>query len=104
MASRKIYIDNGTNLGWDTQVAISYDGVAWSSVPKAGMKVLVHQLNFQTASPGNVDIEPSGDVITLMNVADTSTYARFHIEDVANQPTWTTTALALQDINEWLVS
>jgi len=103
MADRKIYIDNGTNLGWDTQIITSRDGVTWESFPKAGMKVTVHQLNMQASYPTNVNVEPSGDVIILQNVDDDTTYARFHLQNVVNQ-TWATAQDALNDINTWLVS
>ena len=105
MANSKIYIVNGTDqFGIHTGcINISYDGVDWSTIPKAGLEVLVHKLNLDTTDPNDVNKhQDRGTFIVLKNAASISSYIRFKPTNVVNQ-SWAEDGLqAVEDINNWI--
>lgn len=104
MANKKIYIQNGSavNAAWTGLIAMSPDGVTWSTFPKLGLQVNQHTFTLDKSGYNNVNKfgEP-GQYIVLQEHSDKEVYCRFLFSNVVNQ-TWTSANDAVEDINTWI--
>ena len=105
------YIDNGININaaWEKHIAISTDGVRWETFSKDGLNVIPAIRQANTNSPLTDKVEKC--IITLTRTGEEDPAFFFDVDNVANQPTWTTPAniitrqtVAVEDITTWLSS
>ena len=103
------YIDNGININaaWEKHIAISTDGVRWETFSKDGLNVIPAIRQANTNSPLTDKVEKC--IITLTRTGEEDPAFFFDVDNVANQPTWTTPTniitkciTAVDDITTWL--
>jgi len=83
-----IYIDDGVNVdaSWINSIAISADGVNWSTINKHALNVNARWVNLPSKSP--ILRKQSHGLISLtVGEADDQKIV-FDPNDVVNQPTW----------------
>ncbi len=101
----QLYIQNGVdvNANWTASIAVSPDGVHWSSLPKTDMAV--HQLTlFRKQNALN---DSAIKRVVSLRYKGTQDFAiKFKLSDVADQPTWTDNDAGLiqaqDDISDWI--
>ncbi|MCK5644240.1 MAG: hypothetical protein KAJ19_25805 [Gammaproteobacteria bacterium] len=101
-----IYIDKGVNVdaSWVNHIAVSSDGINWSTINIHALDVKSRYLNLNNDSP--LTRGGSHGMITI-STSDSNIKAQFDPNDVLNQPTWlgnTPAKLqkAVADITGWL--
>ena len=102
-----IYIDDGVNvnLSWINSIAISADGVNWSTINKHGINVNSRWIDLPASSP--ILRKSSHGLISLSIGNDDTQLITFDPNDVVNQAAWNGNTLAamqlaVADITGWL--
>lgn len=99
-------IENGVliNAAWTPYIAVSTNGVDWTLIPKAGLKIDGQLSRTNTTSP--LVNRPVQTRISLKSHNDRHPLVEFDAQDVTNKPTWnagTQAALniATDEIGTW---
>lgn len=110
--AQQFYIDNGTNINaaWEAHIAVSYDGVAWTPIAKAGIDVLPVVRTVSVNNPSNpLTQKEKRCYIELKRGGDDTPVVSFDVDNVANQAGWTSGSTvgdrciaAIADITTWL--
>lgn len=104
MASKKIHLQNGTvvDADWKGLIALSVDGVNWSTFPKEGLQVKQYPVQFTTTGENNINkFNQPGAYVTLAEFSSRDEFLRFYPTDVVNQ-SWTTGQAAVNEISSWI--
>jgi hypothetical protein len=108
MASRRLYVSNGITVdaAWTKYIAVSENGVNWTTIPKEGTMVRSSFRSSGNTIPPNVIGPRLNTRISLVDSGGTQIMG-FECDNVINQATWqgkTPAALqvAVDDITTWL--
>lgn len=108
----KLYIQEGSvvDAGWVDQIAVSSDGVTWSSIQKAGLSVTLFTSKRDKTRYNALDkIKGTEYLITLSDGKENGFNLQFNPNDVANQATWlgdtiVKARVAVDDISTWIAT
>jgi hypothetical protein len=108
-----IYINDGVLVdpSWVNSLAISNDGVTWSTINKHGVDVSYTIVNAPVGSQAPMNNKAQYAKITLRRAMSGEVLLTFDVDDVENHPLWNTATTGnlvtsvqncMSDITGWL--
>jgi len=102
-----MYIDNGSNQGYSTNViVVSSDGIRWDQIQKSRITAVDSRENLNWNLTGVRPYQFNDLLRVIIKDSGSSVIIDFDIQEVVNQPTWTPNPQGLTqcvlDISSWL--